>query len=157
MTYIYFQVKCHVILTYNPKVRCSYSISNSLQDIKQNHWTMKYRSHSLFILRSNTGSYWLIIPKYDVHTLNSLQDIGKNHWTMKYRSHWPTFILRSYVGSYWLIIPKYDVHTSNSLQDIRQNYWTVKYGSCWPLTLWPTSQCHKADQSPTNYLPKLFS
>ena len=96
-------------------------------------WTMKYRSQwPAFILRSNIGSYWLIILKYDVHTSNSLQNIRQNHWTMKYRSQWPTFILRSHVGSYWLIIPKYDVRTSNSLQDIRQNHWTVKYGSCWP-------------------------
>ena len=94
---------------------------------------MKYRSQRpTFILRSNVVSYWLIIPKYDVHTSNNLQNIRQNHWTMKYRSQWPTFILRSHVGSYWLIIQKCDVHTSNSLQDIRQNHWTMKYGSCWP-------------------------
>ena len=50
--------------------------SNSLGDIRQNHWTMKYRSHrSTFILRSKVGSYWPIIPKYDVHIPNSLQDV----------------------------------------------------------------------------------
>ena len=61
--------------------------SNSLQDIRQNHWTMKYRSQRhRFILRSNVmsyrliinvGSHRLIIPKYDVHTCtsNGLQDI----------------------------------------------------------------------------------
>ena len=104
--------------------------SNSLQDIRQNHWTMKYRSQwHTFILRSNVVSYWLIIPKYDVHTSNSLQDTRQNHWTMKYRSQWPTYILRSNVRSYRLIIPKYDVHTSNSLQDIRQNHWTMNYRS----------------------------
>ena len=93
--------------------------SNSLWDIRQNHWTMKNRSqwHTV-ILRSNVWSYWSIIPKYDVHTSNSLQDITQNHWTMKYRSQWLTFILRSNVGSYWFIIPNKDVHTSKSLQDI---------------------------------------
>ena len=56
-----------------------------------NHWTMKYRSHRpTFILRSNGGSYWSIIPKHDVHTSNSLQDIRQNHLTMKYRSCWPS-------------------------------------------------------------------
>ena len=108
---------------------------NSVQDIRQNHWTMKYRSQwPTFILWSNVGSYWFIIPNKDVHTLNSLQEIRQNHRTMKYRSHWPTFILRSNIGSYWFILPKYYVHTctSNSLQDIRQNHWTVKYRSCWP-------------------------
>ena len=47
--------------------------SNSLGDIRQSHWTMKYRSHRpTFILRSNVRSYWSLIPKYDVHTSNSL-------------------------------------------------------------------------------------
>ena len=117
MSYKYFEVKHRVILAH----------------IRQNHWTMNYRSQCpTNILRSNIGLSWLIIPKYGVHISNSLQVIRQNHWTMKYRSQWPTFILRSNVMSYWLIIPKFDVHISNSLQDIRQNQWTVKYRSCWP-------------------------
>ena len=64
-----------------------------LRDIRQNHWTMKYRSYRpIFILRSNVGSNWPLIPKYDVYTSNSLQDVMQNHWTMKYRSQWPIFI-----------------------------------------------------------------
>ena len=102
--------------------------SNSLQDIRQNHWTMKYRSSDLYLF---LRSYWLIIPNNIVHTSNSLQDISQNHWTMEYRSQWPTLILRSNVRSYWFILPKYDVHKSNS-QDIRQNHWTMKYRSSWP-------------------------
>ena len=114
------------------------SIYPSLQDIRQNHWTMKYRSQwPKFILRSNIGSYRLIIPKYDVHISNSFQDIRQNHWTMKYRSQWPTFILRSNIVSYWLIFQKFDVHhqiihPSNSLPDMRQNCGTVEYSLCWP-------------------------
>ena len=108
-------------------------ISNSLKDVTQNNWTMEYRSQwPIFILRSNLGSYWLIIPNNDVHTSNSLPDIRQSHWTMKYRSQWPTLILRSNIGSYWFILPMYGVHTSNSLQGIMQNHWTVKYRSCWP-------------------------
>ena len=104
-----------------------------IADIRQNHWTMKYRSHRFtFILRSNNGSYWPIIPKYYFHISNSLQDVMQNHWTMENRSQRPIFILRSNIGSYWLTIPNNNVHTSNSLQDIRQNHWTVKYKSCWP-------------------------
>ena len=73
--------------------------SNSLGDIRQNHWTMKYRSQwPIFILRSNFGSYWLIIPNNNGHTSNRLQDIRQNHWTIEYRSQWPTLILRSNVG-----------------------------------------------------------
>ena len=94
---------------------------------------MKYRSQwPTFIFRSNIGSYWLIIPKYDVRISNSLQDIRQNHWTLKYRSQWPTFILRSKVVSYWLIILKNDVHAANSFWDVRQNQWTMKYRSQWP-------------------------
>ena len=85
VSYKYFEVKHWVIVTHNPKVWCSYI--KCLQAIRQNLWTMKYRSQwSTFILRS----YWLIIPKYDVHTSNSLQDIRQNHWTVKYRSCWPS-------------------------------------------------------------------
>ena len=93
--------------------------------MKQNQWTMKYRSlYSTFIMRSIFVSYWL-------HPLN-IQEIGQNHWTMKYMSCWPTFILHSKVRSHCWIIPKYDVHPSNRLQDIRQNHWTKKYRSPWP-------------------------
>ena len=49
-----------------------------LGDIRQSHWTMKYSSHRpTFISWSNVGSYWPIIPKYDVHTSNSFQDLTK--------------------------------------------------------------------------------
>ena len=52
---------------------------------------MEYRSQwPTLILRSNVGSYWFILTKYDVHTSNSRQDIRQNHWTMKYRSCWPS-------------------------------------------------------------------
>ena len=116
--------------------------SDSLGDIRQNHWSMKYRSHRpTFILRSNIGSYWPIIPKYDVqkiivHTSNSLQNVTQNHWTMKYRLQWPIFILRSRL---WVILThnqkKNNVHTSNSLQDIRQNHWTMECRSQWPTII----------------------
>ena len=67
---------------------------NGLQDIRQNHWIMKYGSRRpTFILRSNIGSQGLIIPKCDVHTSNGLQDIRQNLWTMKYGSRRPKFIL----------------------------------------------------------------
>ena len=103
-----------------------------LGDIKQSHWTMKYRSQRpTFILRSNVGSYGPFIPKYGVHTSNSLQDVRQNHWTIKYRSHdlylfWGKTL--GHTDSY----PNNNVHASNSLQDIRQNHWTVEYRSQWP-------------------------
>ena len=76
--------------------------SNSLQDIRQNHWTMKYRSQRpTFIFRCSIKSYWLISPRYLVSTSNSLQNIRQIHWTMKYRSQWPIFL--SQTSTYWLI------------------------------------------------------
>ena len=76
-------------------------MSNDLQDIKQNHWTVKCRSQWLaFILRWIIVSHHFIIWKYDVNMSNGLSDIEQNHWTMKYRSQWLTIILRSKVVSY---------------------------------------------------------
>ena len=123
-TYIYFEVKVWVTLSHYLKI---WHPSNILEYIRQNHWTMKYRSQwHTFILWSNVWSYWLIIPINDVPTSNNLQDKRQNHWTMKYRSQRPAFILSSNVGSYWLIISKYDVHTSNSLQNKRQSgQWNI--------------------------------
>ena len=115
---------------------------NSLQGIRHNHWTMKYRSQwPTFILGSNVGSYQFILRNYDVYISSSLQDIRQNHWTVKYRWRWTTFIFRSSVGSYWFIIPNNDVHTWNSLQGIRQNHWTLKYRSRWP-TFRGHASCH---------------
>ena len=134
MTYFYFEIKQKSnVRSYWPIIpKDDVHTSNGLQDITQNHWTMKCRSkHPTFILRSCVGSYWFIIPN-NVHTWYSLQGIRYSHWTMKYRSQWPTFSLRSNVWSYWFIIWKYDVHTSKSLQDVRQNHWTMKYRSCLP-------------------------
>ena len=117
---------------------------------------MKYRSQwPTFILMSNTGSYRLIIPKYDVHTSNSLQYIRQNHWTMKYRSQLLTINLGSNVGSYWLIIPKYDFHISNcpssrykgKSQD--HEIWVIL-----TITSWPTIHGMKADP-PRTYSPNM--
>ena len=52
---------------------------------------MEYRSQwPTLILRLNVGSYWFILPKYDVYTANSPQNTRQNHWTVKYRSCWPS-------------------------------------------------------------------
>ena len=77
-------------------------ISNTLQDLKQHYWIVKYRSSMTYvILRSNFESYWLIIRKYGICTWNTLQDLRLYYLTMKI------------------------------LQDIRQNHWTGKNRSCW--------------------------
>ena len=149
LTNIFYKVDLWVTLIHYPKYNIS--PSNSLQDIKQNCCTIKYRSltyiylirsiyvshwsikltmmfiHQIilkilskitrswnigqddtFTLRSKFGSHCFIIWIYDTHAFNSPGYIRQNHWPMKYRSHRHTFILRSNVGSYWLIIPKYN-------------------------------------------------
>ena len=64
--------------------------SNS-QDIRQDHWTRKYRSMwPSLTLRSKVVSHWLIIQKFDVHPSKSLQDIRQSHWTIKNSSRWPS-------------------------------------------------------------------
>ena len=94
-----FESHCLIIWKYDTHS------SNSLWDIRQNHWTMKYKSQwPTFILRSNVGSYWFIIPNKDAHSSNNLQDIMKRQWTMKYRSHWPAFY---FAVKRWVILIHY--------------------------------------------------
>ena len=64
--------------------------SNGLQDLRQNCWTMKYRSlWPTLVLRSNVASHWLIIKTFDINPVNSLKDIRQNWSTVK-RSCWPS-------------------------------------------------------------------
>ena len=121
-------------------------ISNSLQDIRQNHWTMKYTVTYIYF----EVKRWVILT-HNPEMMFIHETVFKitGPWNI---GHSDLHLLWSHTDSYWLIIRKYDVHTSNSLQDIRQNHWIMKFGSCWP-----SLQCHKADWSPTNYLPKLLS
>ena len=67
---------------------------------------MKYRSlWPTFNLKSNVGSLWLIIQKFDVHPSNSLQERRQNQWTVRYRSHWPSHHDTRGVGAYMWTIP----------------------------------------------------
>ena len=104
------------------------SPSNNLQDMKQNRWTIKYRS-LIFIklVRSIYVSQWSIIPIMMFGHQIILKILSKI--TRPYRSCWLIFTLKSKFGSHCLIIWKYDNHASNSLGDIRQNHWTMKYRS----------------------------
>ena len=77
------------------------------------------------ILRANVRSYWLVIPKYEIHTTNSPQDIRQNHWTRKYRSQWTTFILRLKVLMY--------TNNFKSMTIIKG-----KINGLWNIGHWPT-------------------
>ena len=64
--------------------------SDSLMDIRQKHWTMKYRPHiPTFILKSYVRSYWPIIQSMMFIHQIVFQHVTQNCWTMKYRSQWP--------------------------------------------------------------------
>ena len=57
-----FWSHCLIIWKYNTHA------SNSLWDIRQSHWTMKYRAHKpIFILRSNVRSYWPLMHTWVVN------------------------------------------------------------------------------------------
>ena len=135
LTYTYFEVKVWVTLSHYLKIWHDTHRLKSLWDIRQKHWTMKYRSQwSTFILRSNVGSYWLIYPKvWCSYIKQSSGYKTKSLNNRLYRSQGPTFILRSNVMSYLLVIPKDDVHISNYLLAMRQNHWVMKYRSQWPI------------------------
>ena len=59
--YIFYKVDLWVTLIHYPKYNIS--PSNSLQDMKQNRWTIKYRSLTyIHLISSIYVSYWSIIP-----------------------------------------------------------------------------------------------
>ena len=96
-------------------------ISNGLQDIRQNHWNIKYGSGPTFILRSKCRVTQTHNPKVKVKSLDH------EIWVTATYSYFEVNI-----RSHRLIIPKNAVHTLNGLQDIRQNHWTIKYGPWQP-------------------------
>ena len=96
---------CDLYLLRDQPLHCAEYLSKCLlfihepgQDMKQNRWTLKYKSlwTTLFKKWLITASHQFFIPKYDVvHPWNTLQYIKQNHWTLK--SLWPTFIMRSII------------------------------------------------------------
>ena len=120
--------KVNLCVTLMPYPKYVYP-SNNLEDIKQNHWTVKYWSVTYIHFMRSICAILIQYLKYDS---NRLQDIRQNHWIMKFWSQWPTLILRSNIGLYRLTHISKVWCSSNSLQYIRQNQWTMKYRSQWP-------------------------
>ena len=76
--HIFYEVDLCVTLIYYPKYNTS--PSNSIQDIKQNHWTIKYRSLTyIYSMRSISCVTLIHYTNYDVHPSNNLEDIKQNH------------------------------------------------------------------------------
>ena len=74
-------------------------------DIRQNQWTMKYRSLTHIFYEVNLCVTLIYYPKYNISPSDSLQDIKQNHWTIKYRSLTYIYLMRSIFVSHWSIIP----------------------------------------------------
>ena len=117
--------------------------SNSLQNIKQNHWTTKYRSLTyIYFMRSIFVSHWSIIQSMTfIHQIVfKMQSKITGSWNIGHR---PLYIYLVNLCVTLIHYIKYDLHPSNSLQDIRQNHWTMKYMSLTHIRLMrPTFVSH---------------
>ena len=106
--------------------------SNSLPDIRQNHWTTKYRSVTyIYFMRSIIASQWTIIPRTTFIHLIVLKVLNKITG-LKYRSLTHIYLIRSILVSHWSIIP--------SMTFINQIV-LKKYGKItglWNIGHWPT-------------------
>ena len=101
--------------------------SDSLQHIRQNHWTMKYRSLT-YIYSFSSMSHWISITSTTlIHQI--VFKIEDKITRPCYVGHWPTHILCGKYLTHMDPIFHYDICPSYSLQDIRQNHWTMKYRS----------------------------
>ena len=84
---------------------CIKIISVYDNDIRQNQWTMKYRSLThIYFTRLIFESHWSIIPS-TTFLHQSLQDMKQNRWTIKYRSLTYIYLIKSIYVSHWSIIP----------------------------------------------------
>ena len=115
----------HIRLNQYPKNEaCS---SNTIEYIRQNHCTTKYRSLTyIYICRSLNIAFNQYL-QYNIPSPKSLQNIRiTGPWNV---GHWPTYILCD--KSLHHMDPIFQLrHLSiNSLKDIRQNHWTMKYRS----------------------------
>ena len=85
MTYKTYEVTNSVIL--NQYLKYDVNPCNTVGDIKQNHWTIKY---STLTQKYYEVTQCIILnqhPKYDLNPSNGIGDFKQNQWTMKYRSH----------------------------------------------------------------------
>ena len=124
--YIFYKVNLCVTLIHY--VKYDLHPSNSLQDIGQNHWTMKYRSQTQFN-EANLCVTLIYYPKYNIPPSNSLQDIEQNHWTTKIYVTDLHIFYEVNLCATLIHYPKFDLQPSNTFQDKRQNHWTMKYRS----------------------------
>ena len=74
--------------------------------IRQNQWTMKYKSLThIYFYKVDLWVTLIHYPKYNISPSNSLQDMKQNRWTIKYRSLTYINFVRAIYVSHWSIIP----------------------------------------------------
>ena len=119
----------------------------AFKNMRQNHWTMKYRSQwptSFFsgpCLILTRGEIYSTVNGVPLHTAfhyhpNIVLIWLKYCWKGRKIASHPsihTSFLRSSIKSYWLITPRYHVYISINLEDTTQNHWTMKYRSQWSI------------------------
>ena len=114
------------------------------------------------ILKSNVGSYWFILRKYDVYTSNSLQDMRQNHLTVKDRSCWlslhDTQVHVTRLSHIWPTICINCFHNRKvEKQFLKVSYIltsspTLRHGP-WSHVSWNTSSPKGNDRSPESNVP----
>ena len=119
--HIFYKVDLCVTLIHYPKYNIS--PSNSLQDMKQNHWTIKYRSLTYtYLMRPIFVSHWFIISTMMfIHQI--LLKILCNITISWNTGHVDLYLFWSQsLGQTVSLSEKNDTHPLNSLWNIRQNH-----------------------------------
>ena len=129
ITYLYIEVTLHI--TWNYYSRYDISLSNSLRDIRHNHWTMKYRSNwPTYILRSHFMSQETNIQgmAFLYQKVFEIWDIITGPWNI---GHTDLIIFWGHSSCHmqlifmiWLFSIKYSL-------TYKHNHWTMKYRSNW--------------------------
>ena len=99
---IFYEVNLCVTLIHYPKY--DLQPSNSFQNIRQNHWPMKYRSQIyIYFMRSIFVSHWPIIPSMTIIHQIVFKILGKiiQPWNI---GHSDLYLMTQKAGSYgWLM------------------------------------------------------
>ena len=145
----------------------------NIQDMRQNYWTMKYRSRwPTFVMMSIVVSYKTSIPSFTLIHEIVFKIIGKTAGAWKY-DHNDLDLITLNVD----VINMSDAHPSLSSclykqtaayyffeahpdsltrQNIRQNHWSMKIRSQWPWSYYTECWCNKHVWCPSFFNKRLF-
>ena len=131
LTHIFYEFDLCVTLIHYPKYNIS--LSNSLQDIKQNHWTIKYRSLTyIYLMRSMFVRHWSITPTMMCIHQIILKILSKitRPWTI---GHVDLYLFWGQSLGHNIALSKNMTLIHQIALDIRQNHWIMNYRSQWPI------------------------